>query len=191
MKISSRIWVGVLLLSILLIDSLTRAGITNPVTAVGQQKESNASIKGSESDCDKSLWKHIYNPKRLVIQESCVTVTGTFVDASRGRTGDGCRHEADGDGHCWLKLDVRQANNESPLHFLNQKNFDNQDGNLVIEPICIYHTTQEDAKDACKKFKQQIRLPKIGAHVRITGVWVLDKQHGHMEIHPVSAIEEN
>ena len=135
-----------------------------------------------QDDPAAELQKHIYNPKRLVVQESRVMVTGTWVDASHGRTGDGCRHEKDGDGHCFVKLDPGQEK------YLNAKNLQNEDGNLVVEPICIYKVTQADAKAACKNFHQQISLPKIGSHVQITGVWVLDMEHGHMEIHPISSI---
>lgn len=139
----------------------------------------------SAQACDTSLAKHVYHPERLVTQPGgeCLTVTGTWVDASHGRTGDGCRHEKDGDGHCWLKLDAGQEK------FLNAENQSKQDGNLVVEPICVYRTTQADAKAACRKFHQQILLPRLGSRVRVTGVWVLDKQHGHMEIHPITRIE--
>lgn len=135
--------------------------------------------------CDASLSKHVYNPQRLVTQEGgeCVSVTGRWIDASHKKHKDGCRHEKDGDGHCWLKLDSGQEK------FLNAKNKKNEGGALVAEPICIYRDTQEDALEACRDFKQDITLPPIGAHVRITGVWVLDKQHGHMEIHPVTSIK--
>lgn len=133
--------------------------------------------------CDPSLAKHIYHSQRLVTQQACVSVTGTWVDASHGRTADGCRHEKDGDGHCFIKLDKGQEK------YLNNRNMENEDGNLVVEPICVYRTTQADAIPACKDWHQQIALPKIGSHVRVTGVWVLDTQHGHMEIHPVTSIE--
>src|SRR5215472_16157819 len=40
--------------------------------------------------CDLSLWRHVYNPSRLV-RKGCLTVTGTMVDATKGRQKDGCR----------------------------------------------------------------------------------------------------
>jgi hypothetical protein len=134
--------------------------------------------------CDASLWDHVYHRQRLVVQPggACVVVTGTFVDASHGRTGDGCRHEADGDGHCWLKLDASEEN------FLNSENLTKQEGNLVVEPMAVYRVKQPDAKAATKNFHQSITW-RIGDRVRVTGAWVLDTEHGHMEIHPVTSIQ--
>lgn len=133
--------------------------------------------------CDETLFKHLYNSDRLHIQQRCATVTGTIIDASHGKNKDGCRHEADGDGHCFLKLDAGQDK------FINAKNIANEDGALVFEPMCRYRVTQEDAKAVCKNWKQKIMLPSVGSHVRATGVWVLDAEHGHMELHPITSIE--
>jgi len=138
---------------------------------------------GARAQCDGSLWKHVYKPKRLLVKQACVVATGTIVDATNGKRKDACRHEADGDGHCFLKLDAGQEN------FLNQKNLDNEDGNLVVEPICIYRVTQQDAIAACKNFTQHLKWPHPGMHVKITGSFVTDLQHGHNELHPVSIVE--
>jgi hypothetical protein len=129
------------------------------------------------------LWAHVYHPSRLRIIQARATVTGVIVDATAGKQKDLCRHEKDGDGHCWLRLDPGQE------QFLNQENLDKQGGNIVYEPICRYKVTQADAISACEGFHQQITIPPAGSHVRLTGSHVLDTQHGHMEIHPVSAIE--
>lgn len=133
--------------------------------------------------CDDSLWARVYNPQRLLVHRKCVSLTGTIMDATHGKQKDGCRHEKDGDGHCFLRLDAGQE------HFLNQKNLDNEDGALVFEPMCRYRVTQADAMTSCKNYHQPLVLPPIGSHVRITGSSVTDLQHGHMEIHPVSSIE--
>lgn len=134
--------------------------------------------------CDQTLWAHIYHPKRLVVKQACISVTGVLVDASHGRNKDGCRHEADGDAHCWVNLDKGEEG------LLNAKNMKNEGGNLVIEPICRYRVTQADAMAACKGgWQQKLVLPPPGTRVRVTGAYVLDAQHGHMEIHPVSAID--
>ena len=141
-----------------------------------------ASISSAQT-CDKSLAKHIYNPQRLVVQQGCVTVTGTLVDATHGKRKQGCRVEKDGDYHCWLKLDPGQE------QYINAKNKKNEGGNLVYEPICQHTVTQPDAISACKGFHQQITIPPIGSHVSITGMAILDTQHGHKEIHPPSRID--
>lgn len=133
--------------------------------------------------CDDSLWKkHIYHSYRLQVDNPCTVATGVIVDATHGKNKDGCRHEADGDGHCWLKLDPGQE------QFLNQGNLDKQEGNLVFEPICRYRVTQEDAKAACKNYKQPLVIPPVGTHVRMVGAAVTDLQHGHKEFHPVWSI---
>jgi hypothetical protein len=131
----------------------------------------------------QELWQHIYHPSRLHVLKASAVATGTIVDASHGKHKDGCRHEGDGDGHCFLKLDPGQE------VLLNQKNLDNEDGNLVFEPICRYRVTQKDVLAACKDWKQQLELPLVGSHVRIYGAHVLDAQHGHLEFHPVWKIE--
>lgn len=110
-------------------------------------------------------------------------LTGYTMDATHGKNKTGCRPEADGDLHCWVHLDPGQAS------FLNQGNLDKQDGNLVYEPMCQHRVTQPDAQQVCKNWKQKLVIPPIGSHVRITGAFVTDLQHGHNEIHPVSSIE--
>lgn len=132
---------------------------------------------------DDSVWAHIYHPQRLQVIEANATVTGTIVDATHGKRKQGCRSEADGDLHCWLKLDAGQDK------YINAENVKNQGGNLVFEPICQHRVTQANAKAACKNYKQPITIPPVGSHVRMTGDSVLDTQHGHMEIHPAKSIE--
>lgn len=137
----------------------------------------------AKAPCDESLWTHVYHAPRLVVKSPCISVTGTLVDASHGRNKDGCRHEKDGDCHTWLRVDKGEES------LLNAKNRSDQAGNLVIEPICRYRVTQTDALEACKDWKQDLVLPPPGSRVRVTGAYVLDTQHGHMELHPISKIE--
>jgi hypothetical protein len=85
------------------------------------------------------------NTSRLIVQEKCVTVTGTIVDATANQKTlrkDGVRREPDGDTHGWLKLDPGQEK------FLNSGNKTHEDGNLVFEIVCIFPVTQADAKAA-------------------------------------------
>lgn len=162
------LWLAILLLSLAVSGALLLFG-----GAPAQRRTS----------CDESLWSHTYHSERLEVFERCASVTGTIVDASHGKNHDGCRHEADGDGHCFLKLDAGQE------YYINEKNISNEDGALVFEPECRYRVTQQDAKSACRNWKQKLVLPPVGSHVKLTGAAVLDKQHGHKEIHPVSRIE--
>lgn len=141
-------------------------------------------LMAAPPSCDMVLWQHVYKPSRLTVHKACASATGTFVDATAGKRKDGVRHEADGDCHGWLKLDPGQE------QFLNAGNANNEDGNLVFEIVCMFRVRQADAVQACKNYRNQIELPPIGSHVRVTGSWVMDDNHAHWnEIHPVSSIE--
>ncbi len=154
--------------------------LTEPTYPFPEGQQQKSTVIGG---CDESLWQHTYHSQRLQVKERCAAVTGIIVDASHRKHKDGCRHEADGDGHCFLKLDAGQEK------YINEMNVKNESGNLVFEPECRYQVKQEDAKASCYKWKQQLKLAPVGAHVRVIGAWVLDTAHGHEEIHPVSSIE--
>src|ERR1700758_3662337 len=95
-------------------------------------------VPAHSQGCDPELAKHVYRPKRLRIAQamagSCITITGVWQDASHGITRDHCRHEKDGDAHCWLKPDEEK--------YANAENRKSQDGNLVVETICRYIVAQ-------------------------------------------------
>lgn len=134
--------------------------------------------------CDPSLWTHVYNPQRLIVKQKCIAVTGTIVDATRGKERDGVRHEADGDTHGWLDVDPQFKS------LLNAGNMSDEGGNLVFEIVCKYHVTQADAVPACSGYHATVQLPPVGSHVRIVGTYVQDTNHSQwMEIHPVTSIE--
>jgi hypothetical protein len=135
--------------------------------------------------CDQTLWTHVYHPQRLKIIQSCITVTGTLRDATRGRQKDGCRHEADGDGHCFLELDPQFAS------LLLPGNKEAEMGYLVFEPVCRYKVTQKDALSACVHYHQPLVVPPVGSHISLTGALITDLDHQplHNEIHPVTRIE--
>lgn len=142
------------------------------------------SLASPVATCDASLWKHVYNPQRLVVKQQCLTVRGVIVDATHGKRKDGLRHEADGDTHGWLKLYPLQDN------FLDAGNRSAEEGNLVFEVVCKYPVKQKDAISACAGYKSPIVIPPVGTHVCITGSYVQDQEHAKwMEIHPVSSIE--
>lgn len=136
------------------------------------------------SECDDSLWDHVYNPQRLIVKEQCVAVTGTIVDATNGKKADGVRHEPDGDTHGWLDLDPQFK------ALLNAGNISSEGGNLVFEVVCMFRVSQADAKTACPStFHNQVEIPPVGSHVRIVGTYVQDTNHARwMEIHPVTSI---
>jgi Bacterial SH3 domain len=158
----------------------SKPNILPPTTvAVGPGTPGSPTLNG----CGDGLWQHVYHPARLLVINECVSVRGTIVDATNGRTVDGARHEADGDTHGWLKPDPEFANT------LNQGNNSAEQGNLVFEIVCHYTVRQADAKPACSGFNDQTSIPPIGTHVEITGAFVQDNNHAKWnEIHPVSKI---
>ncbi len=156
---------GVLLLALLVLVAGTLLFFQQPATTPSPD---------SSQGCDESLWSHVYNPARLQVIDRCRTVAGTIASI---------RKEPDGDYHIQLKLDAEFAG------LVNAKNVEGQNGNLVLEPVCQNPVTQTDAVDACNGFEGQVVVPKAGTHVQVTGSYVLDKQHGWMEIHPVTGIK--
>ena len=137
-----------------------------------------------DANCDSALWKHVYNPQRLMVIDSCTSVTGTIVDATAGKRKDGVRHEKDGDTHGWLKPDPEFA------HLLNAANKTHEGGNLVFEIVCRFPVSQPDAVSACKNYADKVAIPPVGSHVRIDGSYVQDTFHAQwMELHPVTSIQ--
>ena len=118
---------------------------------------------------------HIYHTERLLLIQSNLTVSGTV---------EHIINEKDGDIHIRLKLD-------SNLNLLNDKNYSAQHGCLVLEIICACKVTQPDAITACKNYKNTIPIPSVGQHIIVTGDYVLDKQHGWNEIHPITSLRFN
>jgi len=141
---------------------------------------SSSSVTVSESTpgkCNDSLWNHVYNPSRLEIVDTCITLTGVI---------DSIRSERDGDLHIRLRLDPPHA------HLVNQANQENQFGDLVLEPICIGKVIQATAVSACLNFHQDIDIPPVGSHVQVTGSYVKDKEHGEWtEIHPITTMAKS
>jgi hypothetical protein len=135
-----------------------------------------SSTLASGQDCSKApgLMKHVYKPNRLVEKKGCITVTGVIVKKIK---------EGDGDFHVRLKLDPGQGGG-----LINSKNTRVQGGNLVFEPICVLPVTQKSAKKACRRWKQRISLPNKGDRIEVTGIHMLDTEHGWLEIHPVTKI---
>jgi hypothetical protein len=125
---------------------------------------------GSPAGCDAGLWQHIYHPYRLHVVSQCKTVTGTVRDVT---------YEPDGDVH--IRVVVAAS-------LVNQANDAYQDGDLVAEVICYGTVTQADAMAACRGYRSTVTIPAAGDTVQVTGSYVLDADHGWMEVHPVSSI---
>ena len=129
----------------------------------------------TSDECNPSFWDHVYNPQRLQVIDMCTSVSG-IVETMRG--------EDDGDYRIGLALDSEYA------YMINDANRKSQHGNLVVEIICQLKVTDLDAKKACSNFVHTVYIPMLGMHVKVTGSYVLDKDHfGWAEIHPVTKLE--
>ena len=157
----------------------------NSKTALLSSKDSKKDTANSQTsvavenkpgtDCNQVLWKHVYDPDRLEVLDKCKTVTGVIEESNA---------DPDGDQHMLLKLDKGQKD------FLTKKNKSKKDGDLVVEVVCVNNISRKRAMGACTGYANNVMLPKIGEHVRVTGSFVLDTHNGWNEIHPVSKIEE-
>ena len=123
--------------------------------------------------CDQTLWNHVYHNYRLIVHDSCMSVTGRV---------NTIYSEADGDMHIRLQLDTQYN------YMLNADNTAYEYGCMVCEPVCATTVTQTDAIASCAGFTNTVFLPATGEYVKITGPYVTDNDHGWNELHPVTSI---
>lgn len=127
---------------------------------------------------------NVYHPYRLQVRIACLSVTGTVTYAHR---------EDDGDLH----VDLALPSGKSRL--LNEGNFAHEHGDLVTEivpadqPGCTpgspppvpssAHRGPSYSYGICTG--ADLPTPSPGDRVTVIGPYVLDADHGWMEIHPV------
>ena len=130
---------------------------------------------GAPLRCDATLWPHMHDVQRIKIVRSCQTVTGTIATVHSSDDGD---------------VDMQLTLDAPFVGLLNATNNSNLNGNLQIEAICQVpvHPDVPDAQRTCAGFSGTVPLPRVGTHVQVTGVYVLDSDHGWMEIHPISVL---
>lgn len=129
-----------------------------------------------QPQCDPTLWNNVYDPTRLKVMSSCMTVTGTIINQHASDDGD---------------IDMEFALDPQFTSLLNSGNVSKLSGNLNIEAICqapIQADTPQ-AVPACRGLPRLLALPPVGAHAQVTGTYVLDTNHGWMEIHPITLID--
>jgi hypothetical protein len=101
------------------------------------------------------------------------------------------RTEADGDYHVLVRLDPGQPDPQGG-NWINTCNVTclngAQHGDLVTEPICEHLITQTDAMAACAGYVNPAKVPSLDEHVQVSGPWVLDTEHGWLEVHPATYI---
>jgi hypothetical protein len=117
---------------------------------------------------------YVYHDYRLAVQAPCIRVLAHI---------DLTRNEADGDVHIFAHLSPTDS-----AKYLTPGNAHEQ-GDLVVEPICVNTPTQADAIQPCANDPDPMRvsqLPATGACVWIEGRYVQDTMHySWAEIHPV------
>jgi hypothetical protein len=171
--------VTIVLLSVLLACSGDKSNTQSakPGTQAGASQLAAAQPAVSQSaatGCDASLWNHVYNPTRLQQLAPCLSVSGVIQESSV---------DDDGDQHFLLKLDPGQDN------LLNKRNAKKKGGDIVLEIVCANPTKMKKPKKACAGYTNPIPIPAVGAHVRVTGTYVIDSHNGWAEIHPVSKFQ--
>jgi len=149
-----------------------------PLPSATETVEAPASETGNGCRSGDPL-SNVYHPYRLTVISACKTVTGVVTII---------RREDDGDVHFDLKLDAPYSS------LINGRNDSGQHGYLVAEivpadgPGCTVGKpprTSIGTYDYGICTGTSVTTPRLGAHVSITGPYVLDRQHGWMEIHPV------
>ncbi len=126
------------------------------------------------ADCDTTIWSHVYNPERLEVYNACVTVSGVIEESSA---------DDDGDQHMLLRLDTGFES------YVNARNIKKKNGCLVIEAVCVNEIKRKKVGSACEGYVNNVLLPGVGAHVKVTGSFVNDTHNGWNEIHPITKIE--
>ncbi len=144
--------------------------------ACGGSGSSPTTAVAAQPQCNPSLWNNVYDPTRLKVMASCMTVTGTIINQHASDDGD---------------IDMEFALDPQFANLLNSGNVSKLSGNLNIEAICQAPIQPDTpaAVPACQGLPSLIVLPPVGTHVQVTGSYVLDTNHGWMEIHPISVIE--
>jgi hypothetical protein len=57
-----------------------------------------------------------------------------------------------------------------------------------VKPVRENAVNRADARAACKGFHGDVVVAPAGSHVSAVGSYVLDTDHGWMEIHPLTSI---
>jgi hypothetical protein len=152
------------------------AGAIPPAAAAGLAASSGGSCRPGDP------LANVYHSYRLQIVEPCLTVTGIVVAV---------RAEPDGDVHVNVRLDPPYA------ALINARNVAGEGDALVTEIVPADEggcTPGQPPRASSGTYNYGIctgadeTAPNVGAHVSVTGPYVLDADHGWMEIHPVWSI---
>jgi len=75
---------------------------------------------------------------------------------------------------------------DAPFEAVSSGNRSGLNGWLRVEAVCQAPVVRY-AELACARFKGTVPIPATGTRVQVTGSYVLDTNHGWMEIHPVAS----
>jgi hypothetical protein len=116
--------------------------------------------------------RYVYHPARLHVLQSCIRVAGVVTVSRVGND--------DGDVKLQVRLDPPYQALLQPANRLEQ-------GDLVVELVCVSLPLQPDALDACVGDGHPLTLlPTPGQHVWMEGRYVLAGEHGDWaELHPL------
>ena len=114
-------------------------------------------------------WKFVHERDRLEVLKDNFSVTGVVKN---------CYQYIDGDFVIDLKLDSNEF-------LLNKFNYLKLNGLLEVEIVCEHKGMFIE----CLDYVNDVKIPKIGDHIRIWGSWVCDRRHKWCEIHPVTLLE--
>lgn len=131
-----------------------------------------AVVKLPATDCNADLWDYVHDKNRLKVIEGCTSVEGRVVSLHQSK---------DGDLHIGLDPDAKSV--------LNLINTIHAHRTLVVEAVCDHAPEGEEPVHTCAGFHSQVITPALGDRVRVTGAYVIDRDNGWTEIHPVSRIE--
>ena len=146
--------------------------LTSIFIAAKVRYSGRALVKLPPTNCNADLWNRVYEKNRLRVVEECTSVEGRVVSLHQSK---------DGDLHIALDPEAKSV--------LNLINAIHAHRRLVVEAVCDHAPQRQEAIHACAGFHSQIIAPALGHRVRVTGAYVVDRDNGWTEIHPVSRIE--
>lgn len=129
--------------------------------------------------CRREPMANVYVPQRLSVLDECKRVSGTVLKITP---------EEDGDVHIDITPDPQF------IALLNERNYSDIQGALVVEivpadqPGCVPGQPPrlpQAGRDFGLCTGANLAAPPVGAHVTVTGPYVIDREHGWTEIHPV------
>jgi hypothetical protein len=136
---------------------------------------------GPADVCESDPLAGVHDPDRLTVLTKCATFVGTVVRAPKLNPSDG-------------DVTFNATPDPGSASMLNAQN--RAEGGLHLEivprdqPGCPPGQPAKGSEDNLGKCSgRDVVFPPLGAHIRVTGTWVLDTWNNWNEIHPVWKVE--